>query len=188
MDRVFLPRCQTSVANAGVAHSVLPKVPRSCAVFVRGLPPAQGLRYNAAVDRDKTTSSEPGITSGRWGRIAVGSAIAAATVLFVLCASLLFYRYLTVHEPQSGIRVQGNSSLDEAIVTVQLKRGTRAWETRLQHSARYAARFFLDPGSYDVLVTTAEGDVIYHDEVELYAGEPEVIDLARLRPQTQPSL
>jgi len=119
----------------------------------------------------------------RW----VGLAIAAAALLFLGCVSLLFYRYSTVHEPSSSLRVLADSSLTGGIVSVQSRGSRRLLEVRLVPRLGYSARFYLDPGTYDLSVITAQGDVICAESVDLYAGHPVIIDLRKLKPDTRPS-
>lgn len=120
-------------------------------------------------------------------RFWVGFSIAAAALLFLLSASLLFYRYTTVHEPTSGIHVLGNAALDGAIVSVQARSTPSPLEARLTRRWNYALRFVLDPGTYELSVTTPDGEVVHSEELELYSGRAETIDLSKLKPDTRPS-
>src|SRR5690242_3339020 len=119
--------------------------------------------------------------------VRVGCAIVAAFLLFVLSVSLLFYRYVTVHEPDTGIYFTGNSALAGATITVRSKHANRPYETQLNPHNRYHARFYLGAGTYEVEVTAGDGEVIYRGEVDLYADYPINIDLTRFRPDTRPS-
>jgi len=86
------------------------------------------------------------------GPLAAASVVMAA-ILFVLAIVLLYYRWVTVTQPNSLVEVQGNSALTGAVVTVRGPGLKAPLVTTLDPQDGYRPRFFLNRGSYTLTVT-----------------------------------
>ena len=83
-------------------------------------------------------------------------ALAAAAAIFVLSASVIYYRFMTTPETDCSVIVSGNPSLDGYSVTVEritsdLTKKRNLSDT-LNKTNLYNARFFIPSGTYRVEV------------------------------------
>lgn len=86
------------------------------------------------------------------GPLASASVILAA-VLFLLAIALLYYRWVTIPQPNSVVEVQGSSALSGAEVSVTGPGLATPLTTTLSKDDGFRPRFFLNSGSYTVTVT-----------------------------------
>jgi hypothetical protein len=124
-------------------------------------------------------------TIGRRG-IAVFIGVAAAFTVFGLTAGLLYYRFLTIVQPDCSLVVTADSSYAGDVVIVSSP-VMEPLQGTLSAADRFSIHFFLNAGAYDVQVVDKDGVTIYEAHPDLYPSFPRAIDLTRLKPQTSPS-
>lgn len=83
-----------------------------------------------------------------WVHVAIG----VAALLFITAVGLLYYRSLTLVEPNSIVDVRGNPSLDGAVVEIKGAGLNAPLQTVFGQKKGYEGRFFLDRGSYQMTV------------------------------------
>ncbi len=120
-------------------------------------------------------------------RLSVFLGLTAAFGVFVVAAGVLYYRYLTVQPPTCSVWVMGDSTLDGTTITVSSPSLETPLRDTIQPVTRFSARFFMNPGTYHIVITDKDGKTLFDDRVDLYPSFPFGVDLTRSKPETRPS-
>ena len=112
--------------------------------------------------------------------------IALSTVLFLLTAAVLYYKWATTNEPNCVIVISAAPSLEGAIISVDNIMFTQPLKMTIGAYGRYAIPFYVDPGDYDVTVTLG-GELQHQARVTVNnVARGQMLDLTKLRPTTNP--
>ena len=133
------------------------------------------------MSQDQTKSTPP--DKKPW---MVWLALLAATVIFLLAASVIYYRFMTTPETDCNIFVSGNPSLEGYLVTVQRvsadPNNKRSLSDTLNKSNQYNARFFLPSGTYRVEVWDRQPLRLESESEFIPPGSRLLLDLNRKYP------
>jgi hypothetical protein len=112
----------------------------------------------------------------------VGVAIAVASILFVVTAATIYYRWATMPEPTCVLIVEAPATFRGVEVKVE---GLDAnYTAMIGAGERFALPFYLKYGTYSVRVTMGDQELLKAN-VELTKDEPgRRLDLSKLPPPT----
>jgi hypothetical protein len=128
------------------------------------------------------TSNQP--TSARSKGFVIAM-IALAALLFLSTVALLYYRWVTMHEPSCELTIDSTPALRGAVLKVDGPMLAKALQTTIGENDKYTHAFFLDPGDYEVTVTLS-GQQQYITRFALPKLTKSSIDLTKIKPTTQP--
>ncbi len=84
--------------------------------------------------------------------------------IVVLCAAIIWYRFLITPETNCTIVVAGDKLLDgdtvEVIPTVAADPALSHLSMKLDEQNQYSARFFLSSGTYQVMILRPDGSTV----------------------------
>jgi hypothetical protein len=90
--------------------------------------------------------------------------LAATMTIVVLCAAIIWYRFLITPETNCTIVVAGDKLLDGDIVevtpTVAAEPALSHLTVTLEEQNQYSARFFLSSGTYQVKILRPDGSTV----------------------------
>ncbi len=107
--------------------------------------------------------------------------ILATVLLFIAAQGLLFYRWVTVREPNSVLVVIGSEALRGAEVKVEGVGLHKPYQVKIGDAERLTLPFYLDRGTY-TLTVTMNGETIYHLDFNIAADYMQQVDLSKFRP------
>ena len=111
--------------------------------------------------------------------------VAATIAIFVLCATLIWYRFETTPETNCVIIIDGDKSLDGSIVEVTPKvapdPSRSLLKETLQEKNQYSTRFFLNSGTYQVNIQRPDGSTLLDVTDFIPPGKKWTYDVARQR-------
>jgi hypothetical protein len=121
-------------------------------------------------------------------KVFVRLAMAAAGLVFVLTAGILYYRWASTIEPTTMVVVIGDESMRGVEVTVEGLGIAQPYHAVFGERERFALPFFLDPGSYRVRVSRGDR-VLFQSNVVVQKHLGRQIDLTKLNlpPSTAPT-
>jgi hypothetical protein len=110
--------------------------------------------------------------------------IAAAWVVFLAAAAVLYWQWASTNEPNCVIVIDAAPPLKGARIVVDSDLLVHPLKATVGESDRYSLPFYVDPGRYTIKITM-QGDVLYESEVVVAgAGRGWRVDLTKLRPPT----
>jgi hypothetical protein len=112
-------------------------------------------------------------------KIFVRLAMAAAGLVFVLTAGILYYRWASTVEPTTMVVVIGDESLRGVEVIVEGLGITQPYHAVFGERERFILPFYLDPGSYTVRVLRGDR-VLFEKNVVVQKHLGRQIDLTKL--------
>ena len=119
-------------------------------------------------------------------RLFVQISIAAVALLFVAAVGLLFWRSYTSGEPNALWVIEGDASLDGAVVTVEGV-DTMPISRALTAKDNYIARIPVPPDVYSIRVVH-KGKVVYHNSAaKVGSGQYGLVSKDHLHAATQPA-
>jgi hypothetical protein len=116
-------------------------------------------------------------------RVLVGTLIGLASLLFLITAAVLYFRWASMNEPDCVIVVETPVSFKGGEVTVDSIVLTKPLKGVIGENDRYAIPFYVDPGEYDVKVTI-NGETQYESRVALRPRYVTRVDLTKMKPTT----
>ena len=115
--------------------------------------------------------------------------IGSAWLLFLVTAAVLYYRAVTMNEPNCVIVVDAPAALKGAEIAVDSVMFQRPLKMTVGENDRYSIPFFVDPGDYTVKVTLG-GETQFETMLTMTRDGPgrgRLVNLAHLEPTTQPA-
>jgi hypothetical protein len=114
--------------------------------------------------------------------------IAAASLLFLVAAAVLYYRWISMSEPRCVVVVEASPAWKDAEITVDGGLLMKPLKATIGKEGRYAIPFYLDAGEYKVTVRVG-GEAKHHGTVivsEQMRGWR--LELSKLNPTTMPTI
>jgi hypothetical protein len=110
--------------------------------------------------------------------------IAAAWLLFLAAAAVLYWHWASTNEPNCVIVIDAAPPLKGAQIVVDSDLLVHPLKAKVGDNDRYSLPFYVDPGRYTIRITL-HGDVLHETEVVVSgAGRGWRVDLTSLRPPT----
>lgn len=103
-------------------------------------------------DQTEVDAEAPSLHSSFRAPLA-GASVFLAAILFLLAIAMLYYRWVTIPQPNSVVEVQGTSAMSGAEVSMTGPGLAGPLKTTLSKDDGYRPRFFLNSGSYTLTVT-----------------------------------
>lgn len=130
-------------------------------------------------------AGQPRSASPRTSRTLARSMIALTAVMFVAMVAVLFYRWISLAEPEYVLIVSGTPAWKGATVTVDNVTLQKPYVRTIggEHGMRLA--FYLDRGTYSVLIER-DGKVYIDEEVFIDAGKVWQVDLGKVEKLIKP--
>ena len=113
--------------------------------------------------------------------------IGLAATIFLIAATLLYYHWAAMREPNCILVVNFSPDLKGADVNVDGFPLTHSLSAKVGENDRYALPFYLDAGTYTVKVTLA-GEKQYERDIAVSRNTQSTLDLTKLEPNVSTTL
>lgn len=114
-------------------------------------------------------------------RVAVRAAIVVACAMFAAAGGLLYYRWVTMHEPNCVLVVETSPQLRGGQVIVDGVGLTAPHKAEIGVSDRYVLPFYLNPGEYTVRVDV-DHETVVTTPVAMRRDMMQTLNFTKIRP------